>query len=293
MFYFHSKLLFKIRSQYRRIPFFLLLCPLLLSHSLSAPIEPIKPIVPTVPNSATYQWKHRVDVPLLATALGATLGAHLKFQSLKTPSPSEWKGVSLLPLDRPYKGVYSRTAADWSNYLSLTAAAPLMISGISGYPTKNFKPLWIDFVMLTEALSLSSALNLWVRASLLKPRPFVYSAQAPTVDKNKPEAFHSFYSGHSSAAFLVATFTGTTFQHRHPKSRWVPWVWTGSMTLASSIAGLRVWAGKHYPTDILVGALVGSAFGYLIPQLHQHREKRGLSLNISPKTASVQAYLKW
>jgi len=45
---------------------------------------------------------------------------------------------------------------------------------------------------------------------------------------------------------------------------------------------LRYASGKHFPTDIITGALVGSAVGYFIPFLHRTNESDinvGLGMN--------------
>jgi len=39
--------------------------------------------------------------------------------------------------------------------------------------------------------------------------------------------------------------------------------------MASTVGYLRYEAGVHFPTDILIGAIVGSAIGYAIPYLHR------------------------
>jgi membrane-associated phospholipid phosphatase len=41
------------------------------------------------------------------------------------------------------------------------------------------------------------------------------------------------------------------------------------LTLAATTATLRMIADKHYFTDVLVGAAVGSAAGFLVPHLHR------------------------
>ena len=41
------------------------------------------------------------------------------------------------------------------------------------------------------------------------------------------------------------------------------------MTAAATTGYLRYAAGRHYPTDILVGAAMGAFVGYLVPSLHE------------------------
>jgi membrane-associated phospholipid phosphatase len=44
---------------------------------------------------------------------------------------------------------------------------------------------------------------------------------------------------------------------------------TGSLFLASVVGYLRYEAGEHFPTDIVAGAVAGSAIGYAIPWMHR------------------------
>ena len=37
---------------------------------------------------------------------------------------------------------------------------------------------------------------------------------------------------------------------------------------AVGVAALRVAAGKHFPTDVVAGAALGSAVGWLVPTIH-------------------------
>ncbi len=62
----------------------------------------------------------------------------------------------------------------------------------------------------------------------------------------------SFPSGHSSAAFYVATYLGG----RWPRYRWPLYLW------ASGVAFSRVYLERHWPSDVVVGALLGLAFGH-------------------------------
>lgn len=63
----------------------------------------------------------------------------------------------------------------------------------------------------------------------------------------------SFPSNHALNNFAAAMF----FYKLFPKLKWVLFI------SASLIAISRVYLGLHYPSDIIGGALIGSAFGYI------------------------------
>ncbi len=42
-------------------------------------------------------------------------------------------------------------------------------------------------------------------------------------------------------------------------------VWATSLPMAAATGYLRIAADKHYLTDVLTGALIGSAVGFLVP----------------------------
>jgi undecaprenyl-diphosphatase len=64
---------------------------------------------------------------------------------------------------------------------------------------------------------------------------------------------YSFPSNHALNNFAAAFF----FYKFFPKLKWLLFV------TAALIAISRVYVGLHYPSDILGGAIIGSAFGYI------------------------------
>ena len=53
-----------------------------------------------------------------------------------------------------------------------------------------------------------------------------------------------------------------------PDSPWKIPVISASYLLAATTAGLRLASGNHFFTDVLCGAVVGSAIGYLVPYVN-------------------------
>ena len=91
----------------------------------------------------------------------------------------------------------------------------------------------------------------------------------------------SFFSGHSSSTFAAAVFLSKTYTDIYGKGTWSTIIWCSSLSLASVTAYCRVAAGEHFPTDVFVGAVVGSSIGFLIPELHK-KKMENLEISMTP-----------
>ena len=72
------------------------------------------------------------------------------------------------------------------------------------------------------------------------------------------------------------------FTDVHGSSNWSHVVWGSTLTLATLTGIARVKAGVHYPTDVIAGAIAGSAIGYLVPRLHRKGGEGRLGVVVSP-----------
>jgi len=173
--------------------------------------------------------------------------------------------------DRPFAGTY-HPAADLASDVGavVTGGSAVFAGAWQAWNGKtSYRPVLEDFLILGEALAWSSAINLNVRAERLHPRPLVYGTEAPASERSRPEAAGSFYSGHASEAFLGAVYLATSYPLRHPEFEHRGWLWTGALAAATTTAALRVAAGKHFPSDVLAGAAMGSLLGLGFAQLHR------------------------
>jgi membrane-associated phospholipid phosphatase len=72
----------------------------------------------------------------------------------------------------------------------------------------------------------------------------------------------SFPSGHATCAFTVAT----VFAQVYRDHKWVSWIAYGT---AGLIGASRVALGRHFPSDVIVGALLGNSVGRMVLE-HEH-----------------------
>lgn len=77
----------------------------------------------------------------------------------------------------------------------------------------------------------------------------------------KPNDF-SFFSGHAASSFGIITMA-YLFLRKHLKWTYFLFLWPMFFSFS------RIYLGVHYPSDILVGALVGMLFATIFYKMHQ------------------------
>ena len=89
--------------------------------------------------------------------------------------------------------------------------------------------------------------------------------------EDQTDVFTSMVSGHATVGFAVAVATGIVATLRRRPS--APWLWLTGLTIATLSGYMRIAADRHYVTDVIAGAALGSAVGVLVPLLLQGRER--------------------
>jgi membrane-associated phospholipid phosphatase len=109
-----------------------------------------------------------------------------------------------------------------------------------------------------------------VKGLTTRNRPYVYDVNSPAEEKYKTGARHSFYSGHTSFAASNSFFTARVFSEYLTNSTTKTLIWTAAALIPAVTGFSRVNSHNHFPTDVIVGYIVGAAIGYLIPELHKY-----------------------
>lgn len=113
-------------------------------------------------------------------------------------------------------------------------------------------------VFIAETVLVSGFISAVLKYSVNKDRPYV---TYPDIEQAISATGPSFPSGHTSAAFATATSLSIAF----PK--W--YVIAPSFVWAGAVGYSRMDLGVHYPSDVLVGAIVGSGSAYLTYKLNK------------------------
>ncbi|MFO0588211.1 MAG: phosphatase PAP2 family protein [Polyangiaceae bacterium] len=177
-------------------------------------------------------------------------------------------------LDRTVIGNHAPWANDVSNYLLYGSVAyPLLFDFLDVTITgprdrESYAGFGRDTLVMGEVLSVNLALNTVVKFAVARPRPLVYDPTFSDAERLNPDSGLSFFSGHSSTTFAMATAYSYLFTLRHPNSPLVAPMWILTEGTAALTAGLRVAAGMHFWTDVLTGGAIGVAIGALVPYLH-------------------------
>ena len=152
------------------------------------------------------------------------------------------------------------------------AAAPLLL--LFG---DRFRKNWDDIILLMAEVNAINMLTFTIAPFSpyfqRRLRPIVYQATTPEVrDQQKTGSNRaSFYSGHTSAAAASMFLMAKIYCDYNPQIQ--GWEKVGIYALASvpvlAMGYLRIIGLRHFPSDVITGALVGGTIGIVVPEMHR------------------------
>jgi membrane-associated phospholipid phosphatase len=176
------------------------------------------------------------------------------------------------PFDRDVRNNFSASASALSDTtLAFAATGPVVVHLGLGVD-RSFSNASMAYL---EAVTGQNLLNALTKHLVARPRPYTHRREPRITEftaREGTENYVSFYSGHTGLVFSSAVAGSYLFGLRAGE----PWqrraVWGGELAFASATATLRVVAGRHYVSDVLLGSVLGTAFGFGIPWLHGYRD---------------------
>ncbi|GAA2627757.1 MULTISPECIES: bifunctional phosphatase PAP2/diacylglycerol kinase family protein [Streptomyces] len=129
------------------------------------------------------------------------------------------------------------------------------------------------------SLALASAtINTVGKWSVRRPRPLLEGVPLARQLATQPQTT-SFPSGHSASAFAFATGVALA----------APGWGAVLAPVAASVAFSRVYTGVHYPSDVLVGASLGVAAGFVVHRLARDAQEARIVPGGEPPAADAPA----
>jgi len=211
---------------------------------------------------------HRTDPAVDGAIIAGAVAASLAPMALGPRGHALWDTQLLGDLDAAVYGRFSRPAAELSD-LTLLAAIAAPAAYLTGSTVDDADG--DRLVIYGEALAVDLALAQIAKYLVHRPRPYLYN-HGPEAARYAAQAgddgWCSFYSSHAAMSFgaAVAGAYLLAAANADPYARAAAWA-TG-FALATATSNLRVRAGLHFYSDVVIGALIGSAVGYAVPALH-------------------------
>ncbi|MBE3085453.1 MAG: phosphatase PAP2 family protein [Bacteroidetes bacterium] len=148
-----------------------------------------------------------------------------------------------LPSDKFFQFVSNSDA-----YIVLGIPAAIGTVGLIKHDDQLFRNACVTLA----ATAVNFGVTAVMKYSFNRDRPFI---TYPDITRKSDGGSPSFPSGHTSMAFATAT----SLTLAYPK--W--YIIVPSYTWASTVGYSRMHLGVHYPSDVLIGALVGAGSAWL------------------------------
>ncbi|MBW7888232.1 MAG: phosphatase PAP2 family protein [Bacteroidetes bacterium] len=216
----------------------------------------------------SISWKN--DGLIMGSSAAISLFAVSLNDSLHVLTPAE-----RFALNKNSINIFDRWATNFAS-VELSQASDLLVGACIVAPAglllfdKNIGSDWQTIsTMYAETALLATFLPSLGKGPAKRIRPYLYNPNAPLKLQQDDEANRSFFSGHTTWSFASMTFLAVVYSDFYPNSKYKTAVWTVSMSAASAVGLMRIFSGAHFPSDVLLGALVGGTIGYGIPYLHR------------------------
>lgn len=229
-----------------------------------------------------YKLKPWVDVPVTAVGTGWSLYAFTKIYSKDRLTLEEVQSLdprNVNRFDRPATRQFNESISRVGDYL-FYGSMPLPILFLIDKETRRDFPK-LSFLYL-EAMGIT---GLFYTGSVYfadRYRPYAYNTEAPLEFRMRGGARNSFFAGHPALVGTSTFFMASVFDHYHPqsKSKWLFYtlatVATGTTTFA------RYKGGRHFPSDLIIGTVLGPTVGMLIPRLHYNKDLKKRKTTVLP-----------
>lgn len=196
-----------------------------------------------------------------------TLVLILAANTLQAQSSNELNTLRRINPDNPNNAVWTSLSST-SKYISVGVPVGYFIAGLI-HDNKDLKQ---KAAYTAAAILLNTATTTLLKNVVKRERPYnTYTGIFP----DKIESDFAFPSGHTSSAFATATSIAITTK------KW--YIAVPALAWSAGVGYSRIYLGQHYPSDVIMGALVGSSSALICHWATKQLAKRKKSKTVQVK----------
>lgn len=235
-----------------------------------------------------YKLKPAIDLPIIAAGTAWSLhGFSVIYSKPSTPEERilDLRKEDINGFDRWATKYYSDKAdkySDWLFYGSMPV--PLLLMVADNKVRKEFGKV---LLIWWETMAVTGIYYTGTAYVVDRYRPLAYNPNVPMWERTDGNAKNSFLGGHPALVGSCLFFTAKVYSDFHPESK-AKWLfYTVATGATATTAYLRLKAGKHFPSDLIVGSILGPLTGILVPHFHKNKLFKNPNLTILPFTGNA------
>jgi membrane-associated phospholipid phosphatase len=234
----------------------------------------------------------------------ALAGAAANFYLIPAPKTPAWRGpIFFDEKARSKLLIPSEAGRDNMKAAADYLAAPLMLYAMLDGPLRTWaggnRDTAIQLTLINaETFAVMEFLNLSISNALPRTRP--KDAVCEPGSKYDPHCVKSFWSGHTANVFVAASLVCA--EHRaldlYGGGKADKAACAAGLAVASVVGVSRIASNNHHASDVIVGAAMGAAVGYWMPNLLHFRSKKASKLgwlipNAGPQGGGLTYVKTW
>jgi len=192
--------------------------------------------------------------------------------------------------DKPFAGRFNE---DWRVVGNVGVVTAIVGMGGSLLVEEGVGAGLNDIVVVAEAVLTANALSTLANVAFRRPRPLLYGDTASENERMNGRASLSFFSGHTANAYAATWAAFSTLRQRKDRGAFAWFVLGSGLAVSTLVGASRVASGDHFLSDVVAGAIAGSAVGVLVPWLHPKYAYSGAASSFALSVQSNAAMLAW